>query len=416
MIKQFILGSHSFCTVTCKLHGDWQTTPSTLLAKKGCPSCGSIRTNNSRRLTTEQFITKAKSIHLNDLYDYSLVEYKTQNTPITIICKLHNYQYNCTPLQHYRGITKCIECNKKDTSKIDSTWEIIKQDINVKRIKVKCKVHDYEFNTTMAGLKKRTTCCYYGNPKLTPIEETLRKFNIKHKDKGYTYPNLKSSVSYSTKIDIICPLHGSFKQTVGKHMNGHGCSICSFTAAGDKKTQQWLKTVEEYIQNELKDDSLVSFVSSENVYKSLDKFTFTCKTHGIFYKSISNFRAGQRCPTCNSQKIRIWSKQSYSEKCKLQYNGITNLYCIRCFNENEEFYKVGITIHSNIYKRFLKHKFPYQLEVISFITGNVDDMIKLEKDIHKSTSCFRYKPLLNFKGSKTECFTREGLQTALTFI
>ena len=56
------------------------------------------------------------------------------------------------------------------------------------------------------------------------------------------------------------------------------------------------------------------------------------------------------------------------------------------------------------------------IEIIKFISDDVDDMIKLEKDIHRSTSYFRYKPLLNFKGSKTECFTREGLQTALTLI
>lgn len=227
---------------------------------------------------------------------------------------------------------------------------------------------------------------------------------------------LFSSVSSSTKIEIICPSHGSFIQTVEKHLTGNGCPTCSSIRSSSIKSKEWLLNTEKYIKYQLREDSLVTFVSSENVIKSLDKFTFHCKNHGIFYKSVSNFRAGQRCPVCNSQKTRIWSKQSYSERCKLNYNGITNLYCIKCTGNDEEFYKVGITIHSNIYKRFLKHKFPYTLEVIKFISGDVDSILKFEKEIHKATSNFRYIPLLSFKGSKTECFTIEGLDVVLNLL
>lgn len=40
----------------------------------------------SKKLTTEEFIERAKDIH-GDKYDYSLVEYKTNRDKVKIICK-----------------------------------------------------------------------------------------------------------------------------------------------------------------------------------------------------------------------------------------------------------------------------------------------------------------------------------------
>ena len=42
----------------------------------------------SKRLTTEQFIIKAKLVH-GDKYDYSKVEYINANTKVCIICPVH---------------------------------------------------------------------------------------------------------------------------------------------------------------------------------------------------------------------------------------------------------------------------------------------------------------------------------------
>ena len=39
----------------------------------------------SRRLTTEEFIAKAREVH-GDRYDYSLVEYKTARDKVSIVC------------------------------------------------------------------------------------------------------------------------------------------------------------------------------------------------------------------------------------------------------------------------------------------------------------------------------------------
>lgn len=42
----------------------------------------------TRKLTTEEFVQKAREIH-RDKYDYSKVEYKNSNEKVCIICPKH---------------------------------------------------------------------------------------------------------------------------------------------------------------------------------------------------------------------------------------------------------------------------------------------------------------------------------------
>ena len=66
--------------ITCSEHGKFLQTPEKHFSRKqGCPKC--------RKLTTDDFIRKAKKIHGNK-YDYSKTIYKKWNLNIIIICKM----------------------------------------------------------------------------------------------------------------------------------------------------------------------------------------------------------------------------------------------------------------------------------------------------------------------------------------
>lgn len=39
------------------------------------------------------------------------------------------------------------------------------------------------------------------------------------------------------KVNIICPVHGSFFQTPNSHLNGHGCRKCMIENNGWTKTK-----------------------------------------------------------------------------------------------------------------------------------------------------------------------------------
>jgi hypothetical protein len=58
------------------------------------------------------------------------------------------------------------------------------------------------------------------------MEQFKLKATLLHKRK-YTYPEVeKEYVNAKTKITIICPDHGEFKQTPDNHLQGNGCKEC----------------------------------------------------------------------------------------------------------------------------------------------------------------------------------------------
>jgi len=67
------------------------------------------------KLTTDEFISKAKEKHSNK-YDYSLVDYINSTTKVKIICPEHGV-FEQTPNYHLRGYG-CIKCCKRHGRKI----------------------------------------------------------------------------------------------------------------------------------------------------------------------------------------------------------------------------------------------------------------------------------------------------------
>jgi len=91
--------------IICKIHGSFFQTPTNHLSGKGCKECGMISTLNHIQencsSSTEDFIKKSKELH-GDTYDYSLVEYKNNSTPVEIKCEDHGI-FLQSPRDHLRG-------------------------------------------------------------------------------------------------------------------------------------------------------------------------------------------------------------------------------------------------------------------------------------------------------------------------
>ena len=83
--------------IICPEHGEFWQKPCNHINKCGCPKCGFEKVWNTRgRVTTEEFIKKAKEIH-GDKYDYSKTNYINERTPVCIIC---NKKYKKTNQIH----------------------------------------------------------------------------------------------------------------------------------------------------------------------------------------------------------------------------------------------------------------------------------------------------------------------------
>ena len=96
-------------TVKCKECGHIRHTTSDNILKFGCKICSSIKANEPRKLTTEEFINRAKQIHGNR-YDYHLVNYVNYKTPVKIICSKHG-EFLQNPNKHLAG-HNCPHCKE----------------------------------------------------------------------------------------------------------------------------------------------------------------------------------------------------------------------------------------------------------------------------------------------------------------
>lgn len=93
--------------ITCPIHGDFTQEVMDHLRGHKCPKCAKEKTSSRRRLSKEEFISKAISIHGNK-YDYSKVEYTNNRIPITIICPIHGPFWQI-PNNHLSG-NGCPKC------------------------------------------------------------------------------------------------------------------------------------------------------------------------------------------------------------------------------------------------------------------------------------------------------------------
>lgn len=157
--------------IVCNEHGAWEQNPASHLIGSGCPECGKIKVANAKRMTLEEFKAKAIKIHDN-IYDYSQVVYKNNNTKVTIICPIHG-EFQQNPADHLEG-KKCNKC---------------------------------------AGNKKPTVAEF--------IEKAKEVHGLR-----YNYDKVKYKTSRD-KITITCPVHGDFEQQPNNHLMGKGCSGCT---------------------------------------------------------------------------------------------------------------------------------------------------------------------------------------------
>lgn len=94
-------------TITCPVHGDFKSTPNNHFMGSGCTKCG---TETRRLRNHEKFLSKMegnpKYFHL----DFSKVYYVNNREKVTVICKLHNKEFNISP-NKLTDSTRTCGCN-----------------------------------------------------------------------------------------------------------------------------------------------------------------------------------------------------------------------------------------------------------------------------------------------------------------
>ena len=212
------------------------------------------------KLTTEDFIKKAKAVH-GDRYDYSKVEYVGTKTKICIICKEHG-EFLQSPKKHLLG-QGCIKCH-----------------------------HNY--------LAKR-----YSLGK----EKFIEKAHAVHNG-FYDYSKVEY-VNSHTQVQILCPLHGVFNQEPASHLQGHGCPICANIENGNKR-RKWThdkcqnearkyKTKQEFRKGNA---GAYKYASDNGLLKTFDWFKEIRKPNGYWTRE-----------RCEKESRKYNSKKDFSKGC-----------------------------------------------------------------------------------------------------
>lgn len=227
--------AHTKVEIICPIHGSFWQTPDNHLHKKGCKICSYIRGAAKKSLTTKDFINKAKKVHKN-YYTYSKVFYTNSCTKVIITCPIHG-DFLQLPPSHLKGhgCPKCNNAYKKDTEDFIAEANLIHKNKytynksiylgNKKPVIITCPVHgDFKQKPSDHLKGKGCSLCAWDKLRLSS-KQFIEKARKAHNDK-YDYSKVLYKNSRS-KVEIICPNHGSFWQIPYAHLAGTGCPICS---------------------------------------------------------------------------------------------------------------------------------------------------------------------------------------------
>jgi len=202
----------------------------------------------AKRLTTEDFIKKAKEIH-GDKYDYSSTNYVNCYTKVNITCLIHG-DFKISPDNHIHNKQGCAKCYYKKNSEFHSwsyedfvkkakevhgntyDYSLTKFKSTREKIQIICKKHG-EFNSLPSDhIHKKSGCpkCAYkkcSNRLKSTTDDFILKAEKTHRNR-YDY-SLVNYVNSTTKITIICPVHGKFLQTPDAHLSGKNCPHCNLS-------------------------------------------------------------------------------------------------------------------------------------------------------------------------------------------
>ena len=173
--------------IRCRFHGVFLQIPDNHIHRKsGCPRCGVRQRKQNQPKQINAFIVDAKGVHSNK-YDYSKVVYRSAKDNVEIICPLHNSFFQC-PNNHLNG-EGCPRCSGNEAKQLT-------------------------------------------------IGEFIDKAKVIHNGK-YDY-SLSCYTNRYTKLTILCPVHGKFRQSPYAHLKLQGCPRCR-KSKGEKEIERFLQ-------------------------------------------------------------------------------------------------------------------------------------------------------------------------------
>lgn len=190
--------------------------------------------------TTEQFLERSKKKHGNK-YDYSNTVYSGSYQKVNIRCPKHGI-FSLLPSNHLQG-NGCPKC----------------------------------------GHESRVEFSRYTNEEF--IKRARNRLGNRYDYSKVQYTNL------DTKVEIVCPIHGSFWQIPKSHFKGKGCKQCAY----ENNTY----THKEFLEHSKKLHGDRYDYTKTSYTRQKQRVTITCRTHGDFLQRPYKHMMGSGCPKCS---------------------------------------------------------------------------------------------------------------------
>lgn len=202
--------------IICKEHGEFKLTPNKHKQGGMCQKC-----SNKPRYNNEKIISEFIKTHGN-IYDYSLINYINKITKVKIICHKHGI-FEQLPHSHRsgQGCAKCSNKNLTNEERINNfklvhgnryNYSLVNYVNNTTPIKIICKNHGiFEQTSSVHLLENGCQKCSEskGEKKVREfLENNNIEYNPQHRFKNCKYKYPLPFDFYLPELNILIEFHG----------------------------------------------------------------------------------------------------------------------------------------------------------------------------------------------------------------
>ena len=246
-----------------------------------------------RRLSQEEVIERFRKAH-GDKYDYSNVNYINKRTKIKIICPFHGSFLQLPEVHYKHGCPKCKKRNSKKETIISEFKEVHGDKYDYSKVNYIDTDTKVEIICPIHGSFFQTPYHHKkgcGCPACSGVKKLTTEAFIQEAKKvhgdRYDYSNV-NYINCHTPVEIICPIHGSFFQLPANHLkNGQNCAKCTKPLAAQKARKAWCKKARESFLKAVKEKYGDKYIILEEYENSNSKIKIKCSQCGKEFTRIS---------------------------------------------------------------------------------------------------------------------------------
>ena len=369
--------------------------------------------------TKETFIAKATNI-FNNKYDYSDFEFINMQTKGLVKCNTCLNQWMVRPSHHICYKTHCPECVRKDkqmtvTSFKEKAYNLYNNHFDYSEIddlpkgvqsniSIRCIKHNLIFKQTVhAHLKGRAGCKDCLSIKFSKTkEECIEELKLKPNFEMINFNKFEYKGDRE-QITVTCNICNTDKTILYTSLKTEGFKCACLNTKLEQGKENFIIKAKDYLDKH-------TILNLEDYDGYLKPLLFKCNKHGIQFEQTpeSISRGYKGCSKCSTEN-NSFDKQNY-----IKTHSQCILYLIQLSNENELFYKIGIT-HKSVKERFATLK-DYKITILYELKKNSKTILDIEEHIKGTLiNNYKYIPKIDF-GGKTECFVLDRLPVVLNFL